>query len=93
MAIVERVSHRVAVMLLGEIVEIGPREAVLANPRHPYTKKLISAVPVPDPARRIKRGGLMTEEIASPVRPLGFTPAQVPMVEIAPGHFARAPIE
>jgi peptide/nickel transport system ATP-binding protein len=92
-AIVERVSHRIAVMLLGEIVEIGPREAVLANPQHPYTKKLISAVPVPDPARRVKRGGLLTEEIASPVRPLGFAAAQAPMVEVGLGHFARAPIE
>jgi peptide/nickel transport system ATP-binding protein len=88
-AIVERVSHRIAVMLLGEIVEIGPREAVLANPQHPYTKKLISAVPVPDPTRRVQRGGLITEEIASPVRPLGFTPQQTPMIELAPGHFAR----
>ncbi|MBP0573211.1 ABC transporter ATP-binding protein, partial [Mycobacterium tuberculosis] len=52
MAVVERVSHRVAVMYLGEIVEIGPRAAVLGDPQHAYTKKLISAVPVPDPARR-----------------------------------------
>ncbi|WP_132961217.1 ABC transporter ATP-binding protein, partial [Rhizobium sp. BK251] len=52
MAVVERVSHRVAVMYLGEIVEIGPRAAVFENPQHPYTKKLMAAVPVPDPARR-----------------------------------------
>ena len=89
-AIVERISHRIAVMLLGEIVEIGPREAVLANPQHPYTAKLIGAVPVPDPARRVKRGGLMTEEIASPVRPLGFAPEHKPMLEVGPGHFVHA---
>ncbi len=55
MAVVERVSHRIAVMYLGEIVEIGPREAVLGNPSHAYTRKLLGAVPVADPARR-KRG-------------------------------------
>ncbi len=52
MAVVERVSHRVAVMYLGEIVEIGPRKSVFSNPRHSYTRKLMAAVPVPDPARR-----------------------------------------
>ena len=40
MAVVERVSHRVAVMYLGEIVEIGPREEIFGNPQHPYTKRL-----------------------------------------------------
>jgi peptide/nickel transport system ATP-binding protein len=49
-AVVERMSHRVAVMYLGEIVEIGPRAAVFGNPQHPYTKKLVAAVPIPDPA-------------------------------------------
>ena len=52
MAVVERVSHRVAVMYLGEIVEMGPRAAVFGNPQHPYTRRLLAAVPVPDPARR-----------------------------------------
>ena len=47
-AVVERVSHRVAVMYLGEIVEIGPRAAIIENPQHPYTKRLMAAVPVPD---------------------------------------------
>ena len=88
-AIVERVSHRIAVMLLGEIVEIGPRQAVLGDPRHPYTQKLIAAAPVPDPARRRSRRGLMTEEIASPVRPLDWVGEQRPLREVAPGHFVR----
>ena len=89
-AVVERVSHRIAVMLLGEVVEIGPRGAVLDDPRHPYTKKLIGAVPVPDPARRRRRGALETDEISSPVRPIGYEAVQRPMIEVGAGHFVRA---
>ena len=86
-AVVERVSHRVAVMYLGEIVEIGPRDAVLGNPRHPYTRKLIAAVPSPDPARRRPAAALDVEEIRSPVRPLDWQPPARRMVEVGPQHF------
>ncbi|TIV04982.1 MAG: ABC transporter ATP-binding protein, partial [Mesorhizobium sp.] len=55
MAVVENISDRVAVMYLGQIVEMGTRDQVFSNPRHPYTKRLIEAVPVPDPARRRPR--------------------------------------
>jgi peptide/nickel transport system ATP-binding protein len=89
MAVVERVSHRVAVMYLGEIVEIGPRAAVFERPLHPYTRKLMAAVPVPDPTLRKLRGDFSTEEIRSPIRPLGFVPSSPPLVEMRPGHFVR----
>ena len=87
MAIVERVSHRVAVMYLGQIVEIGPRRMIFENPRHPYTRKLIAAVPVADPSRRRRQRALSSEEIPSPVRAIGDEPAVAPLVEVAPGHY------
>ena len=52
MAVVEHISHRIAVMYMGEIVEIGPRHAIIENPQHSYTQRLLSAVPVPDPGRK-----------------------------------------
>ncbi|WP_137134606.1 ABC transporter ATP-binding protein [Rhizobium sp. FKY42] len=89
MAVVERVSHRVAVMYLGEIVEIGPRAAVFENPQHPYTRKLMSAVPVPDPARRGIRRGLMEEELNSPVRPMGYQSPKREYREVSAGHIVQ----
>ena len=89
MAVVERVSHRVAVMYLGEIVEIGPRQAVFENPQHPYTKKLMSAVPVPDPTRRSLRRDLMTDEILSPVRPAGYVPPKREYRTVSEGHLVQ----
>src|SRR3712207_681641 len=74
MAVVEKISHRVAVMYLGQIVELGPRQAVFENPQHSYTRKLLSAVPIADPER--ERAGTRIEgEIPSPVRPVGQEPA------------------
>ena len=87
MAVVERISHRVAVMYLGQIVEIGPRRAIFENPQHPYTKKLMSAVPIADPARRHLKRELSTHEIPSPIRAVGDLPVVEPLVQVAPDHF------
>ncbi|KNC15827.1 glutathione ABC transporter ATP-binding protein [Pantoea sp. RIT-PI-b] len=87
MAVVERISHRVAVMLLGEIVEIGPRAAIFENPQHDYTRKLLSSVPVPDPARRHVKRQIDISELKSPVRALGFVPETRRYREVSAGHW------
>ncbi|HXE48251.1 MAG TPA: oligopeptide/dipeptide ABC transporter ATP-binding protein, partial [Ramlibacter sp.] len=87
MAVVERVSHRVAVMYLGQIVEIGPRRAIFENPQHAYTRRLMSAVPVADPARRHLRRELLEGEVPSPIRAVGDEPVVLPMEQVAQGHY------
>ncbi|MDN4985023.1 ABC transporter ATP-binding protein [Bradyrhizobium sp. WYCCWR 13022] len=88
-AVVERMSHRVAVMYLGEIVEIGPRASVFGNPQHPYTKKLMAAVPVPDPARRGSKREVANDEIRSPVRAPDYQPPARQYREVSPGHVVQ----
>ncbi|WP_233236941.1 ABC transporter ATP-binding protein [Bordetella sp. LUAb4] len=87
MAIVERISHRVAVMYLGQIVEIGPRQAVFSAPRHSYTRRLLAAVPVPDPSRRDHARWLDDSEIPSAWLPAGQHPEARQLVQIGPDHF------
>ncbi|UHD46452.1 ABC transporter ATP-binding protein [Aureimonas altamirensis] len=87
MAVVERVSHRVAVMYLGEIVEIGSRDEIFENPRHPYTKKLLEAVPLPDPSRRRVRRVINTDEVKNPLRAADYVPPTRSYKEVAKGHF------
>jgi ABC-type glutathione transport system ATPase component len=65
LAVVERIAHRVAVMYLGQIIELGSREQVFRDPRHSYTKRLLGAVPIADPRQRTERP-LLTGEIPSP---------------------------
>ena len=89
MAVVERISHQVAVMYLGEIVEKGPVSAVFGNPQHPYTKRLMAAVPVPDPARRMQVRPVNNDEIKSPLRPVDFEPPKREYREISPGHIVQ----
>ena len=87
MAVIERVCHRVAVMYLGQIVELGSRRDVFENPLHPYTKRLMYAVPIPDPSRRTMSHTLLTGEIPSPVRSADYEPVVAPLKEVSPGHF------
>nr|WP_205926124.1 ABC transporter ATP-binding protein [Rhizobium sp. P38BS-XIX] len=89
MAVVERVSHRVAVMYMGEIVEIGSRADVFDNPQHSYTKKLMAAVPVPDPSRRALRRNVSNEEIKSLIRPLGYQPPARTYQQIGDRHYVQ----
>jgi ABC-type oligopeptide transport system ATPase subunit len=92
LAVVERISHRVAVMYLGRIVEIGPRAAIFENPTHEYTKKLLSAVPVADPALRRTERNLDVDEIPSATRPLDYIPQHLIYNEVSAGHFVASEI-
>ncbi len=99
LAVVEHISHRVAVMYLGRIVEFADKWELFANPLHPYTESLLDAVPVPDP-RRVRRRRIVRGDVPSPIdRPSGChfhtrCPYAVercrsedpPLREVAPGH-------
>jgi peptide/nickel transport system ATP-binding protein/glutathione transport system ATP-binding protein len=86
MAVVERVSHHVAVMYLGRIVEIGPRAAVFENPQHEYTKTLMQAVPIADPATRKLDGDLNFKPIPSPIHPLTYQAEPSLYETVGPNH-------
>ncbi|WP_394887005.1 ABC transporter ATP-binding protein [Mesorhizobium sp. AaZ16] len=88
-AVVERISHRVAVMYLGEIVEIGSRASVFGNPQHPYTKRLLSAVPIPDPTHRDTKRRLANEELKSPIRAIDYQAPVRPFRQIGPNHMVQ----
>ena len=86
MAVVERVSHHVAVMYLGRIVEIGTRRQVFENPQHSYTRQLMAAVPVADPRRKKISEDLKFKPIPSPIFPVGHDAPRSTYREVAPGH-------
>ncbi|AMN55462.1 ABC transporter ATP-binding protein [Labrenzia sp. CP4] len=86
MAVVEQVSHRIAVMYLGQIVEMGTRRQVFENPQHDYTKRLLKAVPIPDPKRRRTVFDVPTGEIPSPVLPLGQSVERVRYHDVGDRH-------
>lgn len=68
LSVVEHISDYVAVMYLGSIVEFGPKDRIFSNPMHPYTKALLSAVPIPDPKVKMNRI-ILSGDIPSPVNP------------------------
>jgi len=68
LAIVEHMTHRIAVMYLGKIVEVAPKKSIFAMPRHPYTRALLSAVPVPEPGAVQKRM-ILKGDVPSPINP------------------------
>ena len=85
MAVVERISHRVAVMYLGQIVEIGTRQQIFEDPQHPYTQRLLSAVPVMDPLLKPKRP-ILDVEIPSPIRAIDNPPVLHTYRTVSNGH-------
>ena len=86
MAVVEKMSHRVAVLYTGQIMELGTRAQVFEQTAHPYTRRLLSAVPVADPTKRDRRV-MLEGEIPSTTRAVGDEPPVIPLREISPGHF------
>ena len=87
MAVVERVSHHVAVMYLGRIVEIGTRQEVFEDPRHDYTKTLMSAVPVADPRQRTLKADFESKPIPSPIHPLDYDPGPTEYTHLGGQHY------
>ncbi|WP_372922372.1 dipeptide ABC transporter ATP-binding protein [Roseovarius sp.] len=87
MAVIEQMADRVMVMRLGQVVEEGPRDAVLGDPQHPYTKRLLAAVPIPDPTRiRQPMPEIAGVENASPIFPLGQSPERIRLFDLEQGH-------
>lgn len=101
LSVVQYISHRVAVMYVGKIVELASTDTIFAEPKHPYTQALLSSVPVPNP-EIVSRGLALDGEVADPAHPPSgcyFHPrcpfakdicrtTEPPLREVAPDHFA-----
>lgn len=87
MAVVENISDRVAVMHLGQIVEIGSRAQIFGSPQHAYTKRLMAAVPVPDPSFQRSPELRISGDVPTPLHPVGHTIVPHPMMQVDPGHY------
>lgn len=92
MAVVERLCHRVAVMYSGRIMEIGSRDQVLRNPRHPYTRRLLAAVPVPALDRKLTPAPLDETEAPNPIKVKGHVPPAVRYEQPEEGHFVAVSV-
>ncbi len=86
MAVVENIADRVGVMYLGQIVETGSRAQIFGNPLHPYTRRLIEAVPVPDPGHARPPRPRLSGEVPSPVWPVGGGPERLQLTDVGGGH-------
>jgi oligopeptide transport system ATP-binding protein len=99
LAVVEHISHRVAVMYLGKIVELTDKTSLFTTPLHPYTEALLAAVPIPEPKMKKKRI-ILTGDVPSPIKPPSgcrfhtrcpyaeevCRRIEPPMLEVRPGH-------
>ncbi|MGE0423412.1 MAG: ABC transporter ATP-binding protein [Reyranellaceae bacterium] len=102
LAVVEHISHRVAVMYLGRIVEMTDKQSLFEMPLHPYTEALLSAVPIPKASARGRKRVILTGDVPSPINPpsgchfhtrcpyaMARCKVDVPALrEVVPGHFA-----